>query len=49
MLIGNSLPSFAPAPSVAPARPLSSDVSPDMLRADLSPVAAAQELSLIHI
>ncbi|MBA4243553.1 MAG: hypothetical protein C0452_06510 [Pseudomonas sp.] len=43
MLIGNSLPSFAPAPSAAPARPLSSDVSPDMLRADLPPVAAAQE------
>lgn len=43
MQIGNSLPAFIPAPSVSPARPLSSDVSPDIARADQAPVAAPQE------
>lgn len=43
MQIGNSLPSFTPAPSFAPARPLSPDVSPDIARADQAPVAAPQE------
>ncbi|HEY1028775.1 MAG TPA: putative metalloprotease CJM1_0395 family protein [Pseudomonas sp.] len=43
MQIGNSLPSFTPASPTTPARPLSSDVSPDIARADQAPVAAAQE------
>lgn len=43
MQIGNSLPAFIPAPSVSSARPLSSDVSPDIARADQAPVAAPQE------
>lgn len=43
MQIGNSLPAFTPAPAVSSARPLSSDVSADIARADLAPVAAPQE------
>nr|WP_256835798.1 putative metalloprotease CJM1_0395 family protein [Pseudomonas oleovorans] len=43
MQIGSSLPPFTPAPSVSSARPLSSDVSPDIARADQAPVAAPQE------
>ncbi|MGQ7959746.1 putative metalloprotease CJM1_0395 family protein [Pseudomonas sp. SP16.1] len=43
MQIGNSLPSFAPAPPVAPARPLSADVSPDIARADQPPATPMQE------
>ncbi|HBZ93950.1 MULTISPECIES: putative metalloprotease CJM1_0395 family protein [unclassified Pseudomonas] len=43
MQIGNSLPAFTPAPSVSSARPLTSDVSPDIARADQAPVAAPQE------
>ncbi|XLX39944.1 putative metalloprotease CJM1_0395 family protein [Ectopseudomonas mendocina] len=43
MQIGNSLPAITSAPSVSPARPLSSDVSPDIARADQAPVAAPQE------
>lgn len=43
MLIGSSLPSFAPAPSPAPARPSVPEVSPDAARADLAPVAATPE------
>ncbi|MFI8745870.1 putative metalloprotease CJM1_0395 family protein [Pseudomonas sp. NPDC077186] len=43
MQIGSSLPSFVPAPSVAPARLLSADVSPDIARADQPPAAPTQE------
>lgn len=43
MQIGNSLPPFVPAPSINSARPLSSDVSPDITRADLAPVTEPQE------
>ncbi len=43
MQIGNSLPPFTPAPSVSSARPLLSDVSPDIARADQAPIAAPQE------
>ncbi|EZH78866.1 hypothetical protein AU05_18750, partial [Ectopseudomonas composti] len=43
MQIGSSLPPFTPAPSISSARPLSSDVSPDIARADQAPVAAPQE------
>ncbi|VXB49392.1 putative metalloprotease CJM1_0395 family protein [Pseudomonas sp. 8O] len=43
MQIGSSLPPFTPAPSASSARPLSSDVSPDIARADQAPVAAPQE------
>ncbi|MGG2398223.1 putative metalloprotease CJM1_0395 family protein [Pseudomonas sp. SH1-B] len=43
MQIGNSLPPFVPAPSITSARPLSSDVSPDITRADLAPVTEPQE------
>ena len=43
MQIGSSLPPFLLAPSVSSARPLSSDVSPDIARADQAPVAAPQE------
>ncbi|MBH3339595.1 hypothetical protein I5L51_10800 [Pseudomonas mendocina] len=43
MQIGNSLPAFTPAPSVSSARPPTSDVSPDIARADQAPVAAPQE------
>ena len=43
MQIGSSLPPFIPAPSASSARPLSSDVSPDIARADQAPVAAPQE------
>ena len=43
MQIGSSLPPFTPAPSASTARPLSSEVSPDIARADQAPVAAPQE------
>ena len=43
MQIGNSVPPFVPAPSFSSARPLSSDVSPDIARADQAPVTAPQE------
>lgn len=43
MQIGNSLPAFTSAPSVSPARPLSSDVSADIARADQAPVVAPQK------
>ena len=43
MQIGSSLPPFTPASSTSSARPLSSDVSPDIARADQAPVAAPQE------
>lgn len=43
MQIGNSLPPFVPSPSASTARPLSSDVSPDLARADQPPVAPPQE------
>ena len=43
MQIGSSLPPFLSAPSASSARPLSSDVSPDIARADQAPVAAPQE------
>lgn len=43
MQIGNSLPPLTSAPFVSSARPLSSDVSPDIARADLPPATAPQE------
>ncbi|MES2819548.1 MAG: putative metalloprotease CJM1_0395 family protein [Pseudomonadota bacterium] len=42
MLIGSAMPYAAPAPSAMPARPLSPDVSQDLLRANQAPVAATQ-------
>ncbi len=43
MQIGSSLPPFVPLPSASTARPLSSDVSPDLARADQPPAAPPQE------
>lgn len=43
MQIGNIVPQFSPPPSAMSARPLSSDVSPDIARADLPPPSPAQE------
>lgn len=43
MLIGSSLPSFAPASPGTAARPLSGDVSADITRADQAPATPAQE------
>lgn len=42
MLIGSAMAYVAPSPSTLPARPLSPEVSPDLLRANQAPVTAAQ-------
>lgn len=42
MLIGSALPYPSPAPSALPARPLSPEVSQDLLRASQAPVTATQ-------
>lgn len=43
MQIGSYLPLYAPAPISTPARPLSSDVSADITRADQAPASPVQE------
>lgn len=43
MQIGSHVPLYAPAPTSTPARPLSSDVSPDIARADQAPAGPVQE------
>lgn len=45
MQIGSTIPYLPPQPAAAPARPLTPEVSPDLIRADLPPATPAQSSS----